>query len=294
MNKIDIKIGQRINDWTVLKEIESNQHGVKYLCECVCKRKQRAYYASNLNSKKHKPTNCGCGWSKKFPIGLKINKLTVTNIDLDHKEVQTICECGERKNIKYTCVSSVKRHKSCGCINKKIDGDQYIGKWLNFLYIESYSHTDKIGHDHYNYKCQCGKHGVISVYKLSKTKSCGCHKHKKCFYKEMSGTYWWSIKNGAKKRNLTFNLNKEQVYQKYLEQNKKCSLTGLDIVFSSNIKKYEQTASLDRIDSKKGYEISNIQWIHKDVNKMKFDLSHERLFELCEMIVNKNKLSKGG
>lgn len=49
----------------------------------------------------------------------------------------------------------------------------------------------------------------------------------------------------------------------------------------------EQTASLDRIDSSKGYIPGNVQWVHKDVNKMKLALSEKRLLELCTLIVQK-------
>ena len=39
-----------------------------------------------------------------------------------------------------------------------------------------------------------------------------------------------------------------------------------------------KTASLDRIDSSKGYTEDNIQWVHKDVNQMKMDLPEQRFF----------------
>ena len=48
----------------------------------------------------------------------------------------------------------------------------------------------------------------------------------------------------------------------------------------------KSTASLDRIDSSKGYTIDNIQWLHKDINKMKWDFSQEKFLELCKKIVN--------
>ena len=49
----------------------------------------------------------------------------------------------------------------------------------------------------------------------------------------------------------------------FLKQNKKCALTGLDIWFGISTKekthgKKEQTASLDRIDSSKGYTKDNV------------------------------------
>lgn len=46
----------------------------------------------------------------------------------------------------------------------------------------------------------------------------------------------------------------------------------------------ETTASLDRIDSNRGYTQDNVQWVHKDVNKMKMDLNQQIFVELCRAI----------
>lgn len=45
-----------------------------------------------------------------------------------------------------------------------------------------------------------------------------------------------------------------------------------------------RTASLDRIDSSKGYKIENIQWVHKDINQMKSALENNKFIELCELV----------
>lgn len=49
----------------------------------------------------------------------------------------------------------------------------------------------------------------------------------------------------------------------------------------------EGTASLDRIDSSRGYVEGNVQWVHKDVNFMKQALSQERFVELCTLVAEK-------
>lgn len=58
----------------------------------------------------------------------------------------------------------------------------------------------------------------------------------------------------------------------------------LDIPFSDKVECCG-VASLDRIDSSQGYIKGNVQWVHKDINKMKFDLSQDRFLELCNIIV---------
>ena len=47
------------------------------------------------------------------------------------------------------------------------------------------------------------------------------------------------------------------------------------------------TASLDRIDSSKGYEIGNVQFISTAINYMKNTMSHEDTLKLCEIIAEK-------
>jgi len=39
--------------------------------------------------------------------------------------------------------------------------------------------------------------------------------------------------------------------------------------------------SLDRIDSGLGYDLGNIQWVHKNVNQMKWTLSQAAFIEIC-------------
>ena len=104
-------------------------------------------------------------------------------------------------------------------------------------------------------------------------------------YEEMSGSYWDSVKRGARDRNLSFTITKEYVWNLFLKQERKCAFSGRLLKFKYD--KYnwkDQTASLDRIDSNKGYEVGNVQWVHKHVNIMKNKLSDEEFIALCHEI----------
>ncbi|WP_238595034.1 hypothetical protein, partial [Nocardia seriolae] len=48
----------------------------------------------------------------------------------------------------------------------------------------------------------------------------------------------------------------------------------------------QRLTTLDRIDSSKGYAIDNVQWVHKDVNMIKWELSEEVFLATCLEIVN--------
>ena len=86
----------------------------------------------------------------------------------------------------------------------------------------------------------------------------------------ISSIYFNRIKERAILRNIDFLITPEQILDKFNEQKGKCALTGLDINIERNYKKYNKmTASLDRIDSKRSYTLDNIQWVHKDINRMK-------------------------
>lgn len=138
-------------------------------------------------------------------------------------------------------------------------------------------------------KCRCGN--LIDVFRnklvYNKKKSCGClyFTYWKG-YEAISGTYWGHIKNMAKKRNLKFEISLEYVWNLFIKQNSKCILSGLDLCFApqgvqqSNI----QTASLDRIDSSKGYVKDNVQWVHKRINIMKNNMKDEDFILLCKKV----------
>ncbi len=101
-------------------------------------------------------------------------------------------------------------------------------------------------------------------------------------YGDLSGDHWRRIQQGASSRNLELHITIEDAWNVYLQQNGKCAISGVDITLrgqeigiSSKQVHEKTTASLDRIDSSKGYTIDNIQWIHKDLNQMKSDRSME-------------------
>jgi len=152
-------------------------------------------------------------------------------------------------------------------------------------------------------QCDCGIIKEVRGIKLvrNEIKSCGCWKDERdCVNTwqwqgcgEISKKYWSKLIKGALNRNYEFSLQIESAWDKFIQQNKKCALTNESICFIRNYhKQVLQTASLDRIDSNKGYFIDNIQWVHKDVNKLKNNLNQKTLLNLCYQIANKKSLSE--
>lgn len=143
-------------------------------------------------------------------------------------------------------------------------------------------------------RCSCGKEYDVMAGHLRSGKTTKCLD---CKYKNMqlngrmSATMYARIKWNAKVRDIEFDksLTKEYLYNLFIEQNRKCALTGLDICFANTI--YEggrgkTTASLDRKNSDLSYQIGNVQWVHKDVNKMKGSSPFIEFIEWCKDITS--------
>lgn len=159
--------------------------------------------------------------------------------------------------------------------------------------------------------CDCGGESMIPYIALryKNTKSCGCihrargpaHKDWKG-YGEISGDYYTTYKRQARgggKSNRTpkeFSITIEYLWNLFLKQERRCAITGVELTFDhlgdrKDHKKAETslvTASLDRIDSSKGYIEGNVQWVHKKVNLMKNDLSQKEFIDWCKKVAENN------
>lgn len=136
-------------------------------------------------------------------------------------------------------------------------------------------------------RCKCGKSAIYkgSELRAGKVKTCGCRigilsKRNWQGYGEIPKAYWKSMSENAARRGLLFEIEIQYINCLYLAQDKKCSLSGLDLTFRDG------SASLDRIDSSKGYIEGNVQWVHKDVNRMKQSFSQQRFIFICERITD--------
>ena len=139
--------------------------------------------------------------------------------------------------------------------------------------------------------CDCGNQKKVDRGALlaGATKSCGCIKKNWKGYGQISGQQFSRIRYSATIRKLDFKISIEYIWELFLLQNKKCSLTGVSLHLEPNYmgKISKNTASLDRIDSSKGYIEGNVQWVHQKVNIIKNDLSEQELYDWCKLIINK-------
>jgi len=155
-------------------------------------------------------------------------------------------------------------------------------------------------------ECSCGKLKEVGAPDLLDKKSTQCRKcstqkfskNKVKMCGDIPYSIWNAIQNKSKLKNKEFLISIEYAWNIFLSQNKKCALSGQDIGFHV-IRRYTKkgwkesrwihTASLDRIDSSKGYIEGNIQWIHKDINWMKNSFNQDYFIKICKLIAEYNK-----
>ncbi len=142
-------------------------------------------------------------------------------------------------------------------------------------------------------KCDCKNTCFVIGHSLIRNNAKQCEE---CKYKSrqlngyISSNFFCRIRHNAKIRNIYFDseINREYLWDLFLKQNKKCALSGLPIHFSQTSRKKTSdnwsTSSLDRINSSKGYIKDNIQWLHKDINNMKWDLNQKEFIKFCKKI----------
>lgn len=136
--------------------------------------------------------------------------------------------------------------------------------------------------------CKCGKLDWVRIHSLRQ------HSGKSCIrccqslgrsptfkgHEDMPGRIMSRIKGSAQARTHTkgsINFTAKYIYELFHSQNCKCKFTNMPLDWS--------TASLDRIDSARGYEMGNVQWVHKKVNLMKLDMTDTEFVNWCKLIV---------
>lgn len=253
-----------------------------------------------------------------FEIAIKLNcskstiqrRLKENNISLkkflliDEKELRRLYKSGMLiKDISkiFNCSISAIRLKikeyNIKLNTNKIYFIPHVGQKFNKLeFIEEVQ--KKSNKKYWKCECECGKIKTYDYYSvlIGTSKSCGCYQRNKVKeynwsgYMEIPGLYWNQLKNGARRRNIVFDITKEYVWNLYEKQNRKCKLSNLLIGFETKNNKIKNfQASLDRIDNNKGYIEGNVQWIIKEINYMKNKLNEQNFIDLCRLINNYKK-----
>lgn len=176
-----------------------------------------------------------------------------------------------------------------------------IGKRFGLLEVVDIAGSNRQGSRTWICKCECGNETRLSSDHLTRKRnpvtSCGCKIKRRGSYNKLFkgvgdiSSHWWKqrFRKTAQRKNgdLMIDLTMEQAWDLYLKQGRRCALSGLEISIGSNNTDH---ASIDRIDNTIGYTISNIQWVHKDINFMKRIYSVEYFVRMCKLVVERSEI----
>lgn len=146
--------------------------------------------------------------------------------------------------------------------------------------------------------CECGNKIIIAGMQLRRgviNRSCGCRAIRGADHPawrgvgEISSSWWYRhviyatrYKGQHRRRGITLSLTISEAWKLFTDQEGLCALSGVPIVVSDD--KLLNTASLDRINSAGHYELSNVQWVHRDVNFMKQSFPQDYFLKMCRLI----------
>lgn len=175
------------------------------------------------------------------------------------------------------------------------------GNKFHRLAVLSHSHQDpKYKTNYWKCKCDCGNLTTVRTESLGKTKSCGCFQTetraalgKSHRYQDGLGLFYDNYriaKRGARLRNYSWNLTKEE-YIKIVTQ--QCHYCGIP---PSNFKGYPKEPNvgiwyngIDRVVNSIGYEMDNIVSCCFTCNKIKGTMSVDELYVWLDRITSYRK-----
>lgn len=194
------------------------------------------------------------------------------------------CECGEERLIPQ---KDLKPNRTLGCVNcyNLSKFNDLTGRQIGELTVVSLA-SNINNAARWKCLCACGKYTEVDGWRLLKRKITNCTKCNS--YEEITAMYFHHLVSSSLKRGIEISITPKILWNLFLKQNKKCALTGIELTLWSSPKVYG-TASLDRIDSTRGYTEDNIQWVHKSINLCKHVLNNEQFISMCNDVAKFSK-----
>lgn len=214
-----------------------------------------------------------------------------TFVKSGHTYVKVQCKCGK---IEDKCLSDLKngRSNSCRSCAARSRGPQVrIGdKYKSWTVINGPERFDG-GYMKYEVQCDCGTTKWVQANELTNPNR--NFKCLKCAAKdrgqaqaegngkvgELNLTRYTKLQRSAEKRNIKFDVSLEYLGNLFENQRHICAITG-DYIESID------DASLDRIDSTRGYTEGNVQWTTYQANVSKHVMSMDELYKFCKKVLD--------
>ncbi|KKL91512.1 hypothetical protein LCGC14_1893920 [marine sediment metagenome] len=222
-------------------------------------------------------------------LGEQRNNLVLLEKIKEDRYTMFRCQCLDCDNETIIHSNNFGKNFNCGCSKFAVGTTTEKGLLiLEHIYIDNRL-------THFKCRCVCNNEFQIRYSMVFRQQSCGCFRnrcgeenHRFTGYKQISGARWWSYKDNASKRNISFEITIKEAWDIFEKQNGYCALTGEPLTFwksSRNKDKGDASASMDRIDNTKGYTKENIWWVHKHVNQIKMAMTTTEFVSWCNKVV---------
>jgi hypothetical protein len=233
-------------------------------------------------------------------IGSKVKNLKIVNVvraKNQKPKLECLCDCGEKCLV--GAIGVIRGEiVSCGCYGRnRLGRENFIditGQKFGKLTVIGIDNTrDCNGKSKWKCVCECGKETFVYGYNLKNgnTTSCGCQ-----WYYSLNGTYQnpeidiykplLNLISAGRGKQKGMDITIIDIKEQWERQKGICPYTGIKLVppgwYSTD--EVLTRASIDRIDSSKGYVKGNIQFVSMMMNfaKNKYDDSH--VINLCKAI----------
>jgi hypothetical protein len=164
-------------------------------------------------------------------------------------------------------------------------GGHHVGERLGNKMLTGYVGRNKFGHHLWMWESDCCgvEQGPSSISHLRRSEHCyECSRLRENNprwrgHEGLTGVFLRRCQYDAERRGLLWEVAPEYLWQLWLDQAGRCAYTGLELTLDLD-------ASLDRRDNTFGYVEGNVQWVHRDVNRMKTDFQENYFLSLCEKV----------
>lgn len=164
----------------------------------------------------------------------------------------------------------------------------YAGQMFGSLTVIEFD-CRKGSHTYWIFECECGNRISRTVKNIAKNTINACpdckrgsksHAWQGSTHVPMS--LWTAAKHSAAEKGIAFTMTIDDLEAQWVKQDGKCAYTGHELTFGKVYADASRTASIDRIDSTKGYTSDNIQWARKDINWLKKNKPDQDFIQMCK------------
>ncbi len=201
-----------------------------------------------------------------------------------HHTLVCRCDCDYVALIQLSQLESGRARRCGSCAAKArrahIPIGEKFGSWTVVEAVDGRGKSYRL-----RCRCVCGTEMLIARDQLLKRVRGKC---RKCAdlarFTGIDKSLWSTIVLRAEERELELTVTWDGLKALLEAQNYRCALTGVPIILAKTTQERRDgktTASLDRINSDKGYVPGNVQWVHKQINWTKHALDDEAFIALC-------------